>query len=649
MSELMPTNIEAEEAILGGILIDPYALDRVIDTLKPYHFAISAHSLLYRAMLEVKESGHPVDMMTVTVCLADSNWLEEVGGQSKLAQLAERTVSAVNVDCYVDLLVDKYIRRRLIFAANEAVKLGYDTGQSIEDIETQIASAFAKIKLEKNYAKESSKLTTSLFEWASQSPPKPTQWLVQDLFRCKDIILVSGATGSGKSTILSSIFRCIAKGEDCLGKKVKRGKVLWHTSDEPEDDLFVRLTGKWKVEADNPDCWSKNFIKLDSSWNYHRLAELEQILEADQNQPDGTKIKAICIDSLASAIVYPLGLDINSAEMGNYVKAFKPLAEKYGVAIFIIHHENKDRDAKGVSKANGSRTIVNHSDMMITVAGEPRNGVLIKASKVRGVVAPWEIKAVLENEPHVMGVEGSLSCHLILQSYARQESAAPGDDDIDLKSLPPREAIAIFLSANRDQWYRRVELQENIGHTGASKDEQYKIVLKEMVADGVITLNPNPARTNWPEYGHLDNKLVTVTSKSTANPMGGASVDNSCSKSLQGEGLSPTAPPPTPIGGAMEAPIDTTTSCSMPVVVNKELAIALAPQKLRSRSSDFIVGDRVFVKLESGLAYAGQTAIIKELFLQGNPQQAEIELEKKKGKVRRYSTPLSNLEVINES
>ena len=184
MSELLPTNIEAEEAILGGILIDKYALDRVVDRLKPEHFAIDAHQLIYRAILEVNKSGHPIDLMTVTICLADSDWLEEIGGQSKMFQLAERTVSAVNIDAYTELLIDKYIRRRLIFAGNEVVQLGYNTSLAIEDVEDKIASSLATIKLERNYAKATGKLTTSLFDWALQSPPKPTQWLVQDLFRC---------------------------------------------------------------------------------------------------------------------------------------------------------------------------------------------------------------------------------------------------------------------------------------------------------------------------------------------------------------------------------------------------------------------------------------------------------------------------------
>jgi len=131
MSELMPTNIEAEEAILGGILIDPEAISRIAEILRPEYFAISAHQVIYKHALELHFEGKPTDLMTLTTRLADRNKLEEIGGQSKLAQLAERTVSAVNIDQYAILVEDKYIRRRLIYAGNEIVQLGYETATAL--------------------------------------------------------------------------------------------------------------------------------------------------------------------------------------------------------------------------------------------------------------------------------------------------------------------------------------------------------------------------------------------------------------------------------------------------------------------------------------------------------------------------------------
>jgi replicative DNA helicase len=134
MSDLMPTNVEAEEAILGGILIDPEAISRIAELLRPEFFAISAHQVIYRSALTLFFQGQPTDLMTVTTWLADRNQLEPIGGQTKLAQLVDRTVSAVNIDQYAILVEDKYQRRRLIEAGNNIVQLGYETSTPLETV-----------------------------------------------------------------------------------------------------------------------------------------------------------------------------------------------------------------------------------------------------------------------------------------------------------------------------------------------------------------------------------------------------------------------------------------------------------------------------------------------------------------------------------
>ncbi|AFY83000.1 replicative DNA helicase [Oscillatoria acuminata] len=124
---LPPQNIDAEESILGGILLDPEAITRVLDRLPPDGFSITAHQQIYKAAVALHFQGKATDLMTVTSWLADHKLLEQVGGQSKLAQLVERTVSAVNIDQYAELVVDKYMRRKLIQGGHKVAELGFDT------------------------------------------------------------------------------------------------------------------------------------------------------------------------------------------------------------------------------------------------------------------------------------------------------------------------------------------------------------------------------------------------------------------------------------------------------------------------------------------------------------------------------------------
>jgi replicative DNA helicase len=131
-NSLPPQNIEAEESILGGILLDPEAIGRVVDVLLPEAFYVKAHRDIYEAALKLHAQGKPTDLMTVTSWLQDRHLLEQIGGTLKLVQLLDRTVSAVNIDRYAALVMDKYLRRQLISAGHEIADLGYDTATELD-------------------------------------------------------------------------------------------------------------------------------------------------------------------------------------------------------------------------------------------------------------------------------------------------------------------------------------------------------------------------------------------------------------------------------------------------------------------------------------------------------------------------------------
>ncbi len=122
-----PQNIEAEEAILGGILLDPEAIGRVSDRLVPEAFYISAHTTIYQAALRLHTQQKPTDLLSITSWLTDNDLLTQIGGRNKLATLVDRTVSAVNIDALAGLVMEKYLRRQLIKAGNEIVHLGFET------------------------------------------------------------------------------------------------------------------------------------------------------------------------------------------------------------------------------------------------------------------------------------------------------------------------------------------------------------------------------------------------------------------------------------------------------------------------------------------------------------------------------------------
>lgn len=131
--KLPPNNIEAEEAILGGILLDPDAMSRVFDILDSDAFYISHHKTIYQALVNLYNEGKPTDPALCVNRLSSWGLLDKIGGKSKIASLLERTVTALNIDAMAALVMDKYQSRRLISVGNEIMESGYDEFKPISE------------------------------------------------------------------------------------------------------------------------------------------------------------------------------------------------------------------------------------------------------------------------------------------------------------------------------------------------------------------------------------------------------------------------------------------------------------------------------------------------------------------------------------
>jgi len=121
-----PQAIDAEIAILGGILLDPNALGRVSDRLPDEAFYIQAHRVVYRAALALRDRQEPIDLMTMAMFLHSHDRLEAIGGKVALARMLDATISAANIEAYADLVVDKWRRRRMGALGRKMLELQHD-------------------------------------------------------------------------------------------------------------------------------------------------------------------------------------------------------------------------------------------------------------------------------------------------------------------------------------------------------------------------------------------------------------------------------------------------------------------------------------------------------------------------------------------
>ncbi len=208
MGKLPPQNVEAEEAILGGILLDPEAISRVSDRLVPEAFYISAHKFIYQAAQRLHTQGKPTDLLSVTNWLSDNDLLNRVGGRPKLAALVDRTVSAVNIDALAALVIEKYSRRQLIRAGNEIVQLGYETETEFPIILDQSEQKIFQLSQQQfsSNTEHNSTITAAAYnDLEDISPIYPTGLYDLDElivgFENGTLTLVAGRPSMGKSQI----------------------------------------------------------------------------------------------------------------------------------------------------------------------------------------------------------------------------------------------------------------------------------------------------------------------------------------------------------------------------------------------------------------------------------------------------------------
>ncbi|MCS0354259.1 replicative DNA helicase [Vibrio diabolicus] len=130
-----PHSLEAEQSVIGGLLLDNERWDTVAERVVSSDFYSRPHRLIFEGVKTILEAGKPLDLITLSEYLERHEQLEGVGGFAYLADLAKNTPSAANINAYADIVAERAIVRGLIGVANEIADAGYDPqGRSSEDL-----------------------------------------------------------------------------------------------------------------------------------------------------------------------------------------------------------------------------------------------------------------------------------------------------------------------------------------------------------------------------------------------------------------------------------------------------------------------------------------------------------------------------------
>ncbi len=218
-----PQSLDAEESVLGGILLDTDSLDRVIEVMSVEDFYREAHRKIFRAMLSLSEKNEPIDLITLTDTLRGRGELPEVGGATYLAELVDRVPSAANIANYARIVREKAVMRSLITVSNEIAGRCYDGQEDVEQFldeaerlifdvsEKRIRPAFYKVG---DMIMDTIKTVEQLYERKELVTGVATGFLDLDRMtaglQASDLIIIAARPSMGKTSFVLNIAQYVA-------------------------------------------------------------------------------------------------------------------------------------------------------------------------------------------------------------------------------------------------------------------------------------------------------------------------------------------------------------------------------------------------------------------------------------------------------
>ncbi len=225
----IPHDVEAEEAVLGSLLIDPDALYRVVSFLRPDDFYIQKNGWIYEVILALHERREPVDLVTLRDELEARGLLEEVGGVAYIARLMDAVPTAIHVEAYGRIVEEAAIRRRLISAASDIAQLAYQERQEIGEVLDRAEQALFAISQRRitrdlvpiqEIVRQYYDRIEYLYDHRGEPLGVPTGFIDLDRLlgglQKSDLIIVAARPGVGKTSLCLSMARNAAR----MGKHV---------------------------------------------------------------------------------------------------------------------------------------------------------------------------------------------------------------------------------------------------------------------------------------------------------------------------------------------------------------------------------------------------------------------------------------------
>src|SRR5512136_158649 len=244
--KLPPQHIEAEQSILGGILIENEAINRVTEILDADDFYREAHRKIFNGLINLSERDEPADLITLTNELRKINQLDSAGGASYITSLIDSVPTAANIEYYAKIVKEKSILRQLIQTATEIITESYQDRSDVESFldeaersifqisENRVRPSFYPIR---EIVKQSFKTLERLYEKKELVTGVPSGFKELDQmtagFQPSDLIIVAGRPSMGKTAFCLNVAQYAAI--------EKRTPVAVFSLEMSKEQLVIRL------------------------------------------------------------------------------------------------------------------------------------------------------------------------------------------------------------------------------------------------------------------------------------------------------------------------------------------------------------------------------------------------------------------------
>lgn len=361
IEEYLPHNFLAEKIVLSSLLINPNAIFITLQVLTKESFYFKNHQEIYNAILIIYRQNLPIDILTLNTYLQDKGLLNKVGGIKVLIELVNQVPNLVYLEEYINLIQDKFIRRKLIKLGYEIINTSYITNVSLEsilqDFESQLFSITSKIKAQNlsNTAEILSEIFIKLKKRAFKPKISGLSSGFYDLdsliqgFQTSDLIIIAGRPSTGKTAL------CLNLAINSL--KSSKLPVLLFSLEMSKEQLIYRLIASEAkinlMKLRNGNLYKKDWLKLSETIKI--LSRLSFFIDDSSNLSiqnirakikkiifEQTKIGLVIIDYLQLMQNTKLKIENRVQELSQITRSLKIMAREFNVPLIALSQLNRN-------------------------------------------------------------------------------------------------------------------------------------------------------------------------------------------------------------------------------------------------------------------------------------------------------------------